>query len=70
MHSRSAQNVDTSNSDSMDHNERILVAIANSNLQGVSDYGATVKKYDIVYKILMIGHMLQTVSRNKALTKF
>lgn len=45
MHSRSAQNVDTFNSNSKDHNVRILVAIADLDSQEVPKYEAPAKMH-------------------------
>ena len=70
MHSRFAKNAYTFNSDIMDHNERILSAIADLNLQEVPNYGATAKKYNLVRTTLWRRHTPQTVSRREATTEF
>ena len=70
MHSRSAYNAGTFNSNSMDHNEQILEAIADLDSQEVPNYGATAKKYDLVRTTLWRRHTSQTVSRSEATTKF
>lgn len=64
------QDADTFNSDSMDHNERILAVIADLDSQGVPNYGATAKNYDLVRTTLWRRHTSQTVSRGEATTEF
>lgn len=40
------------------------------NLHKVSNYGAIMKKYNLICIILWKKHMLQIVFRNKVITKF
>lgn len=54
----------------MEHNERILAAISDLDLQEVPNYGATTKKYDLMRTILWRRHTSQTVSRGEATTEF
>ena len=63
-------NAGTFNSNSMDHKERILEAIADLYSQEVPNYGATAKKYDLVRTTLWRRHTSQTVSRSEATTEF
>ena len=63
-------NAGTFNSNSMDHNKRILEAIADLDSQEVPNYWATAKKYDLVCTTLWRRHTSQTVSRSEATTEF
>ena len=60
----------TFTSNDMDHNDRILAAIADLDSQKVPNYGATAKKYDLVRTTLWRRHTSQTVSRSEATTEF
>lgn len=60
----------TFTSNNIDHNNRILAAIADLDSQMVSNYAITVKKYDLVCTTLWRKHTSQTVSRNEAITEF
>ena len=70
MHTRSAHNAGTFNSNSMDHKERILETIADLDSQEVPNYWATAQKFDLVRITLWRRHTSQTVSRSEATTEF
>lgn len=59
-------NTTTFTSNDMDHNDRILAAIADLDSQEVPNYGATAKKYDLVRTTLWRRYTSQTVSRSEA----
>ena len=54
----------------MDHNERILEAIANLDSQEAPNYWAIAKKYDLVCTTLWRRHISQIISRSEVTTKF
>ena len=63
-------NIITFTSNDMNHNDGILVAIADLDSQKISNYGATAKKYDLVHTTLWRKHKSQTIFRSEAITKF